>query len=366
MKNSVFGTIRLCFLLCPALVGLSAGCSKDDGPNGDSRDPVWTYNSGENPYGSRPFITGGKIIVCSREEDIDKGTVHCVNLSNGSSVWKMTDSTVIRNNPVVYDNLVIYGGYNVHALNLSDGSHKWDYQDELIHFGLYSSPGMADGSACVAFTFGLVKLGVSSGGLIWKNSEYVFQNLAISAPVYNQGKVYYANMVGELICVNANTGSTDWMLAFDNGFTNAPLVTNDRIYAGCHEADASRSSVFCYQLDGTTKVWSAKIWEVVSDMAIDGNRLFVVGGYILYCLSATDGTENWKYEMNAGSVAEPVVSDGKVYIGTGEKLMCFDESTGKLKWSYQTSDGKGFSSPAFSGDRLYVTCEDGKLYCFEK
>ncbi len=365
MKKSVFLTCNLsCFLFLISMCFLS-GCKDENIING-SKDPEWTYDTGENPYGSKPCIAGNKLIVCSRQEEVDKGTVHCVNLSDGKGIWKMTDSTVIRNNALVYDDLVIYGGYNVHALNLADGTHKWDYRDELIPFGLYSSPCQSDGSAYVAFTYGLVKLSASAGGMIWKNPEYAFQNLSQSAPAFNQGKVYYANLVGELICVDASTGSTDWMLAFDGGFTNSPLVTNDRIFAGFHEDDASLNSLYCYQHDGITKVWSAKIWMVVSDMAIDGNKLFVIGGYNLYCLSASDGSEIWKTEMTAGSIAEPVVSDGKVYIGSGEKLMCFDESTGKPEWSYETAGGKGFTSPAFSGDRLYASCEDGKIYCFSK
>ncbi len=365
MKKSAYVTFCLSCFLIPASVCLISGCT-DENIIKDSRDPVWTYDTGEGPYGSKPFIAGNKLVVCSLQEDADLGSVHCLNLSDGSRIWKMTDSTVIRNNPLVYDDLVIYGGYNVHALKLADGSHAWDYQDEFIHFALYSSPSETDGSAFVTSSYGMYKLGAADGRIIWKNPEFIYQNLSMSAPAYSQGKVYYATLYGQLICLNASTGASDWMLAFDNGFTNAPLVTNDRIYVGCHESDASKASVFCYKLDGITRVWSANIWQVTSDLAIDGDKLFVVGGSTLYCLSASDGSEKWKVEMTAGAVAEPVVSDGKVYIGTGEMLMCFDESNGKFQWSHETADGKGFTSPAFSSDHLYASCEDGKIYCFEK
>ncbi|MCX6225188.1 MAG: PQQ-binding-like beta-propeller repeat protein [Bacteroidia bacterium] len=175
MKKSVLFLISICCL---------AGCNKNDDPISGSKTPEWTYDTGENPYGSKPFIAGNKLIVCSRQEEVDLGTVHCVNLSDGTGIWKMTDSTVIRTRPLVYNDLVIYGGYNVHALKLATGEHQWNYQDTLVKLGLFSSPCISEGSVWVAFTYGLVKLGAAGGAMVWQNSEYVYQNLAQSAAVF--------------------------------------------------------------------------------------------------------------------------------------------------------------------------------------
>lgn len=364
MKKSAFQTFKLCCLVFLVSICCISACT-DDNTNGGSKDPEWTYDTGENPYGSKPCISGDKLIVCSRGEDTDLGTVHCLNLANGKGIWKMTDPAVVRNNPLVYNNLVIYGGYNFHALNLADGSHKWDFQDELVHLMLYSSPARNEGSIYTGAMFGFFKLDASNGDMLWKNSEGMYQNLALSEPAYNLGKLYFATLDGKVYSFNADTGAIEWSLSFEAGLNNTPLVTNDRIYIGIQAGDASKNSIFCYKLEDRSLVWSAKIWQVTSNMALDGGMLYVVGGSTLFCRSAATGAESWKYEMEAGSVGEPLVQDGRVYVGNGDNLVCLDAVNGKVEWSHRTSGGNGFGKLAISGDRLYAACEDGKVYCFK-
>jgi outer membrane protein assembly factor BamB len=364
MKKPIFATKKMLGLLLFVSICFLAGCKLDEPNNGDIK-PEWTYDTGENPYGSKPWITGSKLIVCSLMEDTDNGTVHCVNLADGSGIWKMTDSTVVRSNPLVYNDLVIYGGYNVHALNLADGGQEWNYRDELVRISLFSSPVLDNGSVYLTSIFGFIKLNAENGNLYWKNAENIYQNLALSAPAFYEGKVYYASIDSKVYSFDADSGTIDWILTFESGMDNTPVVTNDRIYIGIHEPDASKNSLFCYKLDGSTLVWSAKIWMVTSDMAVDGDKLFAVGGSTAYCLSAATGVEYWKYEMEAGCVGRPVAKDGFVYFGNGDNLVCLDISTGKVEWKYRTSGGKGFGSMAISGDRLYASCGDGKIYCFK-
>jgi outer membrane protein assembly factor BamB len=356
-----------CIVLC-----LLPACKDDDDDdnnnpdNGTTKDPVWTYDTQENPYGSTPWISGGSLVVCSRQEDPSElGTVHCVNAATGGLSWKFTDSTVNRTSPVVEDGYVIYGGYNVHALKLSDGADSWDYADDLIKLMLFSSPLLDGGYVYLTSQLSMIKLDATTGGMGWENDDVSFFNSGMPAPVVADGKIYYANLLGQVVQVDAASGGKGWTLQFDNGIDIAPAVTSERIYIGVHEADPAKNSLFCYLTAGPTISWEKKIGQVLTNMTLDNGKLYVVGNQTLYCLSAEGGVEQWQYVMTAGSISKPAISGGKVYIGNGEKLLCLDTADGKVVWSYTSANSIGFSSPTVSGGKLYVSCENGLIFCFE-
>ena len=97
----------------------------------------------------------------------------------------------------------------------------------------------------------------------------------------------------------------------------------------------------------------------------------------------------WKAELGSTSYGNPVVADGKIFVGTnndkprnpavtGDKgiLMCFRESDGKFLWqavSDKLETGKEndwpdqgvCSSPAVEGKRLYYVTNRGELVCLD-
>lgn len=81
--------------------------------------------------------------------------------------------------------------------------------------------------------------------------------------------------------------------------------------------------------------------------------------------STAPNTNNILWSCTTGGVvsSSPAVTDGKVYVGGGFNVYCLDALTGGFIWSYPTGDIV-FSSPAVAGGRVYVGSYDGKVYCF--
>jgi outer membrane protein assembly factor BamB len=95
----------------------------------------------------------------------------------------------------------------------------------------------------------------------------------------------------------------------------------------------------------------------------------------------------WKVDLGSTSYGNPVIADGKVFLGTnnenpknpaikGDKgvLMCFRESDGKFLWQavsdklqsgYDWSEQGVCSSPAVEGKRLYYVTNRGELVCLD-
>jgi outer membrane protein assembly factor BamB len=95
----------------------------------------------------------------------------------------------------------------------------------------------------------------------------------------------------------------------------------------------------------------------------------------------------WKADLGDTSYGNPVIADGKVFVGTnnanpknpkikGDKgiLMCFRESDGKFLWQavsdklekeYDAVDQGVCSSPAVEGKRLYYVTNRAELVCLD-
>jgi outer membrane protein assembly factor BamB len=105
--------------------------------------------------------------------------------------------------------------------------------------------------------------------------------------------------------------------------------------------------------------------------------------------NAKDGTNiKWKARIGSTSNGNPVVADGKIFLGTnngnprnpeitGDKgvLMCFRESDGQFLWQAVTDKLESgdndwpeegvCSSPAVEGKRLYYVSNRGELVCLD-
>jgi outer membrane protein assembly factor BamB len=90
-----------------------------------------------------------------------------------------------------------------------------------------------------------------------------------------------------------------------------------------------------------------------------------------------NSTLRWSSHLGEFIGAPPVVDGGRVYVGVwpdmdfqpGEEysFFCLDVASGTVIWKNPLGPGEGtVSGAAVSGDRVYVGCMDGKLYCIDK
>jgi len=345
------------------LILFTFSCDDNNNDPDNNKTPVWIYNTNEDPYQSKPCVAGDKVIVCSQADDIDHFSTHCLDRNTGDSIWTYADSVTGIISPVVYNDLVILGGQNPHALNLNDGSFEWIYLDELIDHGLYSNPLLVGDKVYFANLFSFTKHGAGSGGKVWK-TEGTYLNPRLSRPVLKNGTLYYGDTGFNLTAFDEGSGLIAWTLTFESIFTNFPAVTDDEIFIGLAASDVNVNTLRCINLDDRTEKWAVKIGIIQSDIVIAGDKVYAIGLTSLHCRSAIDGSAIWQYDMPAGSVCEPLVTGDKVIVGNGDELLCLNATSGDLIWKYVTEDRNGFSSSTLDGDKIFVSCGDGNVYCF--
>jgi len=354
-----------------AAITFITGCEKENNPADNDITPVWVYDTGEDPYQSKPCVSGDNVIVCTQPKDGDDITLpgtHCIDRNTGTRIWKINDSvTGFLTSPLVYNNLILEGGLNPHARRLSDGSVEWKYVDELLKVSMYSNPLIAGDAAYFACMFHMVKLNAGNGAKVWK-TDGLYNNLRLSSPVFKNDRVYYADAsYYNVTAFLSASGQIDWATPFSSAFANKPVVTETEFFVGIQDASMDAKTLRCMYLSDRTEKWGVKLGSIVSDLLLADGKVYAIAMQTIHCRAAADGAAIWSYELVSGAVSEPLLTGGKLFVGYGKGLICLNAETGDLIWDYKAGNGNtfaGFSTPTLNGDKIYVSCSDGNIYCF--
>jgi outer membrane protein assembly factor BamB len=116
---------------------------------------------------------------------------------------------------------------------------------------------------------------------------------------------------------------------------------------------------------GANILWRVKIGSGYSNVALDSDRLYAMGGAYLYCLNAQTGEEIWNYQFDKASPPQttPTFDRGYVY-GLSDRgvVVCLKAKTGKLQWKKDLREeysvyGSQYGyagSPVVAGDLLIL------------
>jgi len=151
----------------------------------------------------------------------------------------------------------------------------------------------------------------------------------VTAPLYHQGRVIFADIDGHLVALDSDDGHQVWDRDLDAHLESSPVAVDGVVYLGD---------------DGTNVV----------------------------ALRASDGKVLWEFNSPAAIKASPSYHDGRVYVGDYEgSMFCLDAETGRPVWRTNTTklppfgSGGFYSSPAIDLGRAYAARDDGTVYAFD-
>lgn len=373
MKTKLKRSRNFILWIFSCLVIVVSACTKDEDVI-KTKTPLWVYNANADPYQSKPCVSGDNVVFYASDENVDDGIfLYCVNRNTGNLIWKAFDSLAFGSvSPLIYNNLILSGGANPHALSLNNGNRVWRYIDPdylPLEYSVYNNPLLVGDAVYFAGMLGVSKHSAATGARVWKTvNDEMWTNLRNSRLVHKNGKLYFGN-AGPFTITSfiENSGQIEWFKTFESAFANFPAVTDNEIYIGVQDANANTKTLRCLNLSDRSEKWGVKLGTIWSDVVVEGDKVYAIGMSTVHCRSTTDGSAVWHYEMPAGAVSEPLVVGNKLIVGYGKGLFCFNATNGDVLWEYNSeSNGKayGFTSPTLDGDRFYVSCSDGKVYCF--
>ncbi|MCX5560847.1 PQQ-binding-like beta-propeller repeat protein [Streptomyces sp. NBC_00038] len=249
---------------------------------------------------------------------------------------------------------------NPPAQTVEPGTVRW-----RVHVGgkVHSAPYVTDGTVYVTGR-GVWAVDGADGSVRWTNADAGLTGSPTAAgdTVYAAG---YAPYWGTLLALDAADGRPRWRRRMGQYSFTQPLVANGLL----HYVDGGR---YLRTMDAATgrRRWRAKYqgkgWGTVSAPALaDGILYAAAKDGTVWAFDAATGKVRWKETVYSQSPATPLLHDGTLYVGDGlgPHVRALDAATGAFRWrTLLQSVGSVRTTPAISGNTLYVGCQDHRLW----
>ncbi len=294
--------------------------------------------------------------------------LYAIDTENGQVKWKFATQGAIHSSPAVKNDMIYFvsNDGNFYAVDKNDGKEKWRFKTQgekqysainlfgfdtdSIHaadpWDFYLSSPIVEGEM-IYFGSGdsyIYALNANTGKLEWK---YKTGNVVHSSPVISKGTVFCGSFDSKLYALDAKTGDKKWVFEAGTdekynlmcGIQASPMVNDGFVFFGCRDA-------YIYAVEGTTGKlkWKQKFGNswMPSSAAISGDLLFVGSSDAkkYYSLDAETGTIIDSLMTNSYTFSSPAVSGNTVYIGVFNGLLhAIDKNNGKVKWTFKTDAG---------------------------
>lgn len=197
-------------------------------------------------------------------------------------------------------------------------------------------------------------------------------------PVIEAGYAYAASATGELLKLDASSGSQLWRVNVGEKISGGVGVGGSLVMVG-----TQRGMVYAYDISGKLQ-WKSKLSsEVLSaPKYFDGLVIVRTGDSRIFGINASDGSRKWVYDrttpaLTLRSSAGVVVDSGVVYAGfAGGKLVAVRADNGKMLWEASVAQPKGVteieriaditSLPVVDGPLIYAVAYQGKIAAVDR
>lgn len=203
--------------------------------------------------------------------------------------------------------------------------------------------------------------------LLWKYKTGTGGNEVWTSPAVSDSIAYIGSTDNYIYAIDTNSGDLKWKYKVKAGTIQSPTASDNIVFIG---ADG------VYALDALTgdQIWDYSINEGASFSSpiISGGTVYIgseegygsIKGYIS-AIDVKTGKLKWKYQAGDKVRSSPAISGNLVYVGSLDGYVyALDSNTGDLKWKYKTGN-QVFSSPSISDDTLYIGSNDGSVYVLD-
>jgi outer membrane protein assembly factor BamB len=273
-------------------------------------DPETGYLLWKKPGGEKPTIPiiHEDLILFGHAEGISIVDKH-------GSIKRISTDNEIISSPIVADDMIIFGDNigNVYSYSINDKKEKWSFSlsDEIYIAQDYDKNiYIASGNNCYAVSLNDQKV-------VW---DFKTSGMISSAPVFENGKVYFTSWDNHIYALNAKNGELIWKHETGWGVDTSPVLSDGFVYIGCND-----NNLYALNEKNGTSEW------VYSCNAAIHSQPFTYGDFLffgsddgrLYAVNKTNGYGEWHFAANftidedlLNYITTPILSNPVVYNGT--------------------------------------------------
>ncbi len=166
----------------------------------------------------------------------------------------------------------------------------------------------------------------------------------------------YANTVGEIVALNAETGKAIWKYQTQGKVYSTPSIAGSRVVAA-----STDGNIYCLSLKNGKVLWQYNTPKaIVASPVIDGDRVFCgASDGCFRSLSLKKGEIVWQFDSVKNFVeTRPLVTDKAVYFGSwGNTFYALDKQSGQLLWKREKYANRMLSPAA-----VWPVAAQGKVF----
>lgn len=288
----------------------------------ETGEEIWRYDEGVyTPY-SAPTVVNGTIYI--GYDNGPRGSLHAVDAVTGEQEWVFETGDWVRTSPTIIDGTAYVASHDekLYAVTTATGDKEWEFRmdDQGMHGG---GPAVSDETVFTGTSSGsLYAVDAITGEQVWKYTE-----APGGEPTFYEGTVYFAS--DKLYALNAETGTEEWI------FDEADGVSTPTIFDGTVYTATGGDTESVYALSSRTGDIEWETAEFSGTPTISEGTIYVSSGQTLAALDADSGDLEWEFDEPSGRLFMPTVHDETAYVGSKDNtLYAVDTKTGELEWRF--------------------------------
>ncbi len=342
------------------------------------------------------------------------GSLYALDKASGAVKWTFSTAGEIRGNVCMgeNDNLYFIGGDgHLYSLNKTTGKVNWKFEtggEKKYDFADYyqSTPMLHSGTLYFGSGDGNVyAVAASSGAIQWK---FEAGGVVHTTPAIAGGTLVAGSHNGYVYALNVADGNLIWkfktvgQMFFPKGEVQGhPAALGNLAFVGARDYN-----LYALDLAKGYAHWNKKFergWALVNVVYDSVLYTGTSDDRLLIAYDMKTGREKWSTNVGYNIFGNPGFSKSATYVGTSMgKVHGIDLSTGNILWTFATDGyqqnrlkyfkeddsyrddiyeiiksneqlvdvvcelGGIFSTPAISGDLMYITSTEGKVYCLRR
>lgn len=195
-------------------------------------------------------------------------------------------------------------------------------------------------------------------------------------PVIAYGRLYFANISGQMRALDAKTGRVVWRQSLGYKTAASPAVGDGVVYMPLMskkgaEPGPNTGAVVALDAETGEEIWRFETGAVESSpLLLDGVLYFGTFDHKLYALNAKSKKVLWSFSTGDAVKGGPAYWNGSIFTGSYDgKVYALDARTGKQRWSSSSrggilGGGNFYATPAVAYGRVFVGNTDGRMYAY--